>query len=189
MRKQGQRLPFHTFTTAGPAEIDPAIIAFSAIVGRVTLQWSTMQDALAELFAEIVSPQNHLVGIAIWNVLKSDSNQRDQLRAAAAEVFEVSSVAAQEIDWVINRANECAGDRNDVTHTPFTLRWNSGNPYVATSTVTRGKRAQRLADKELAAEATRCLDRLIALTVYAHRIREAIANDLPAADWPTRPDY
>lgn len=187
MRKQGSKLPFHTFAASGSTEIPPALEEFRSLVGRVTLQWSTLQEALAELFAEVVSPQNHSIGLAIWNVLQSDRNQRDQLRAAVSEAFEESSTAAAEIAWVLDRINECATDRNRITHSPFTLRWNDGDPYVVTSTVTRNRRANQLAGRDLITEAAACHERLVKLSVYAVRLREALETDTPAAAWPPRP--
>ena len=187
MRKPKILLPFHTITERGPAEIPPEILAFATLVGRVTLQWTALQEALAELFAEVVTPDNHPVAVAIWNALQNDKNQRDQLLAAAEETFVAECRALNEIKWLVNRTGETAGDRNRLIHSPFTLRWNWGNSFVAPSKVTSNRRAVQLGDKDLAAEANRCIVRLVKLSCYAHQLRQAISSDLPDDEWPQQP--
>jgi hypothetical protein len=162
-------------------------------IGWLVYQWNRLQEAMAELFADIVSSGNQFKQVprAIWYSEPSDRAQRELLRAAVKAAYEGQSPkprAHSDIIWLLEEVHKLAGKRNVAFHSPLIFvndtvadeieilpMWFFGNPH-----------AIQLKDKSLLDEFKWYKDHLSRLASFAEALH--YAKLFPTHfSWPDRP--
>jgi len=163
-------------------------------LGWVVYEWNRLQAALAELFTDIVSPDNRTVPFAIWHSQTNERAQREMLRAALdAAHAATASRAHKDIIWLLNKVDALAGKRNDALHCPLvfirTLDARGENEGIEISPMDffGNPRAKTLRDKPLLEEFKWYRDHLSRLAQFSEALHYAITflNDYT---WPDRPE-
>lgn len=105
----------------------PYGIALSYLV----FNWNRLHEALSLLFIMVVNApnsKNHLgtadraVPLAIWHSMRSDSSQRDMLRAATTVAPHLTDRQRADIKWMLQEIDKSLrGDRNSAIHAPLTF--------------------------------------------------------------------
>jgi hypothetical protein len=74
--------------TGTPRHILDRFEKHATAIGHLVYVSARLQRSLAHLFAALVRPSEQAIPLAIWETLKSDSNQRSILRAVAKVVLD-----------------------------------------------------------------------------------------------------
>jgi hypothetical protein len=161
-------------------------------LGWLVYEWNRLQEALAELFATIVTPNNVRVGFAIWHELTNERAQRDILRAAidARQLLETPKPRAyDDIAWILKQLDALAGRRNDAVHAPLVFI----NSFGAEEQIEilpmhffGNPRAKQLKDKSLLEEFRWYRDHLARLAEFAENLQFGIKFPVDYT-WPDRP--
>lgn len=108
-----------------PAYASAAIADYAKLVGEVTWASNALQNTLSRIFTQLIEPGSHTVGLAIWNSVKTDSAQRDMVKAAAqgrAALHQLGSKGLKNrIIWLCDETSRISAFRNDAVHTPMNL--------------------------------------------------------------------
>lgn len=156
-------------------------------VGRVAHAWNQLQEALGQLFAEVVG-SNHRVILAIWYSSKSDRAQHEMLRAAIVGSGDNRwrrATARGDLEWLVNKATELAQKRNEAIHAPIGMIVDEGNPKIIPSYFFGHPLAQSLQNKDLLQELDWCERWATALHNYADECRAGVRH--AKRPWPRRP--
>lgn len=160
-------------------------------IGWIACEWNRLQEALGELFSDIVQPDTKRIGYAIWHSTDNDRTLRNMLRetteASKAE-NKVEQRPYDDITWILSQIDKLAGRRNTAIHAPFAM--------VSTSTSDSGieivpwhhvghPRAKELKDKSLPDEFRWYRDHLEKLGDFAEELHWAVI--FPDVAWPDRP--
>ena len=130
-------------------EYQDAADDFAAGVGKVMWAWNYSHSAFATLFNAIVAGPHGNIGYALWHSQKSDSGQRDLLRAAADEKFSRNKLILRRIRWALNTAGQLSALRNDAAH--MATAWTVGKSppeIVPNPTATAPVRYKRITSHE-----------------------------------------
>src|SRR5262249_44742882 len=92
------------------------------------------------------------MGLAIWNVIKSDRSQRDVLEAAAKVVLADLRNLKDEILWLVTEINKRVIDRNDAVHTAFLFATQEDGEIAPVPDVFGNPRLLRLEGEDLIAK-------------------------------------
>ena len=157
-------------------------------LGWLIYEWNRLQEALGELFAAIVTPKHHTLGVSIWHSSRSDRAQRDMLSAARVSLAKkLEAKAADDIKWLLDRVIELADKRNDAIHAPLVFVFESDALRLVPLSFLGNPRAAKLDNKNLLEEYNWYRDQASTLAWFAENIRYAITVPEQFA-WPDRPD-
>lgn len=96
-------------------------------VGDVIISWNELQTALLLLFCMTINKGgNPDLATRIWMAIKSDSGQRDVLRATIEANLTNDKEVQKRALWAITVADKLSGIRNDFTH--VSISYNTTNP-------------------------------------------------------------
>ena len=133
-----------------PEPFEATVKKYSAQVGEVIWAWNYCHAALANLFYVIVSPQNLMLGHAIWHTSQSDAAQREFLLASAKVSLAKKPRMLAKIEWAKQNADKLSVFRNDTAHLATSF---SGRPsdlsLVPSFLATAPKRLRRLENRDL----------------------------------------
>jgi hypothetical protein len=136
-----------------------AVDAYAAAVGRVAHEWNHLHERLGALFVAVTGMERNLA-LSIWYSVKSDRAQRDMLRAAIdvtnSQRSERLPEAPDDLQMVLDRANELAEARNDAVHAPCSLYIGGSGSEMTASFFDGNPRAKNLKGKELLFEFAWC---------------------------------
>lgn len=161
-------------------------------LGWIVYQWNRLQQALVDLFGDVVDSKPIGVAWAIWHSTPSDRTQRDMLRAAlkSAEIAKtVKPQAVEDIDWLLNQLNPLAGRRNDALHAPLAFFFESTDEEEKVEIVPLwfmgNPRAAGLKGKSLVDEFKWYRDHLMRLADFAEKLHFAMI--FSEYSWPEKP--
>lgn len=142
LAKMPERRPGRTF----PPYSAKAIADYGKLVGEVTWASNRLHATMAGIFAQLVQPGTQILGLSIWNSVKTDSAQRDMLKGATMGRMDVSkSPFARKIIWLCDAVGKISAYRNDAVHTPMiTLLNEKGKWAPVPDSSTPMARAERL---------------------------------------------
>jgi hypothetical protein len=105
-------------------ETREAIEAYCVAVGLVVYEWNDLHEKLARLFA-LVREGGRREALAECDAIRSDTKQREKLRCAIIETtsgrWKKSPRAPGDLNWLLDRADKLASDRNNAIHAPCSL--------------------------------------------------------------------
>lgn len=96
-------------------------VKFASELGYVSWTWNALHADLCDLFWEITGISSPDIPRAIWHSAKSDSGQREMLRAAARARLTKDSECLSELLWLLGEVDQLAAFRNDAFHTLWTV--------------------------------------------------------------------
>ena len=158
-------------------------------IGHLVYASARLQWSLAHLFAALVRPTEQSVPLAIWDAIKSDSNQRNMLRAAANKVLADRSNILEDVLWLLKNSDKLATDRNDAVHTAFFFTTaEDGEIMPVPDPMSNPKRLERLEDKNLPKKFAMHRDNLTLLYRYADQLTDhLLLDDDERPPYPERP--
>jgi hypothetical protein len=168
------------------AKMEPYLIA----LGKVAHAWNYLQEALGQLFCAVTGLESDNTGQAIWHSVTNDRAQRDMLRAAinATGHKRLNSdlpKAKDDINWLLDKANTVAEQRNNAVHGPMGLSIGSKEIELTPLAHYGHPRAVKLVGKDILTEFAWYEQYADTLTRFARWMRTAIATD--GVPWPDRP--
>lgn len=96
-------------------------------VGDVIISWNDLQVAFLFLFAMVINNGSDVnLAVKIWMTIKSDSGQRDVLRATIEANLGHYREAQKRALWALTVADKLSAIRNDFTH--VAIGYNTANP-------------------------------------------------------------
>lgn len=175
--------------TFRPDDAEDAFAPYLKAVGEVVNAWNKLQDQLLKIFLSITGmPQD--MAAAVWHAPRSDSVQRDMLRAALRATPDDKwsgrlATARDDIFSLLNRADKLSEERNDAVHAPVSLAID-GDKLVPFPMYFFGHpKAIRLKGKDIVPEFKRCKDAAITLREYAEKIETGL--NFSTYPWPDKP--
>jgi hypothetical protein len=131
-----------------------------------------------------------------WYAIPSDTRQRERLRCAIAETtsgpWRKSPRASGDLNWLLDRADKLASDRNDAIHAPCSpCLWGDGSSEVkaAVRSANAGnRRAKNLEGKDLLIEFHWCAAYAVCRGQFAGMLAPAMASP-DHYEWPARPKF
>ena len=181
-----------------------AVDAYALAVGRLSIAWNYLHEALGDLFALVIGGDAELVRAA-WGSNENDRALREMLRAvikaASPERWKQTPTAPDDLLWVLGRADALSDVRNDAIHVLVWLHIGAeigAEITIGVASPPRGKRERKLFDK--AAKGKKLLDEFAkgqqdveALSVFVLWAIAALTEPDAAAltepdrqEWPTR---
>lgn len=157
-------------------EFQEAADEFAEPVGRTIWAWNYCHAAFLRLFTLTATPQNMLIGYAMWHTLKSDAAQRELLIAAAEVAFAKNYKILRRIDWAKRAGDSLSTIRNDAAH--LATAWRTlPNPKIVPDPIsTAPKRMRRVrAYEDLQKKLTLLQGDLIALCHFLSALSTVIA--------------
>jgi hypothetical protein len=115
-------------TAPGPSQskdIQKELGENALLIGRVTMQWTTIQAAISQLFRRL-SGLDAEKAEAVFFAVKSDSSQRDMTLALARIVLKDQSELLRRVIKLFNLLGELSGERNAVTHAMWAVKMPEG---------------------------------------------------------------
>ena len=171
---------------------EKAFAPFAEQIGWIAYEWNRLQEALGDLFCDIVRPGSDRVGNAIWH---STDNER-ALRRMLEEALEAAKTENQveqrpydDVSWILSKIDKLAGRRNAAIHAPFALVSKSASDpgfEVMPLHMSGHPRAKELKDKEVLGEFKWYRDHLEKLADFAEALHFALI--FPDISWPDRPE-
>lgn len=171
--------------------IDGVIGKHATQVGRVVIAWNSLQNVYAKAFALVATPNNHSLGYALLNSIKSDKGQRDMLAAAVKHQFQDTDRARIELEWAIEATNKTlTSSRNTTVHAPYTFILDEGAVRVIPNDDTDNTLAKKLLPKDLEKECATFIEEATFLRVFIRLLMGHLRRDRwadPNQPWPERP--
>ncbi len=167
---------------------------FAAEIGYATWAWNALHADLCDLLWGLVGTEAPYVPRAIWNAIKSDSGQRDVLKAAAKAKLEEGETL-EAIVWLVDEVGQIAAHRNDIAHTLWRTEPDPNfDPNVLRKAVPdpeRGNpRGARLVDVDAGTRFKELAGYCMTLVQYARFIGGRVGpikDDGPLPERPQRP--
>ncbi len=167
--------PLNVRRTISP-ELKLAVQTHAAGVGEVVWAWNYCHSAFCRLFASITTPDNLLVGLAVWHTASSDSQQRLMLLAAAGVRFPKTSNKHKAIKWAISTADKLSRYRNDLAHMGTGFKNPFQKPEVTLDPLSnRPARLDRMSGVDIDKIVQHCTGDLVALGGYVSVMNAAIS--------------
>lgn len=167
-----------------PDEMDALLAPLEQAIGRLVVNWGTLHDDLAVLFAAVMGlyPNGMHIALAAWQSHSNDRAQREMLRAAAIARFNPANQRPsvdpflKEIEWLLNQCDRAAEPRNNIVHASYTLSHTENGPETSSSDFFGNRRSKNLVGKDLVGEAVRCSDTSRALSVFCRRLTWSVGT-------------
>src|SRR6478736_8069935 len=158
-------------------ETREAIEAYCVAVGLVVYEWNDLHEKLAGLFA-LVRGGHRRETFTEWYAIRSDTRQREKLRCAIAETtsgrWKKSPRAFDDLEWLLDRVDKLAGDRNNAIHAPCSLylRGDGSSEVMAAvrSANAGNRRAKSLEGEDLLTEFHWCAAYAVRLGQFAEML-------------------
>jgi hypothetical protein len=171
---------------------EQAFKPYATAIGWISYEWNRLQEALGEIFSDIVEPVSKAVGYAMWHSTDNERTLRNMLQAAvkAANIeAKIKPRAFADISWLILEVNKkLAGRRNSAIHAPLVMlnSTSADDPVEIIPMYFFGHpRAMELKDKSLLDEFKWYRDHLEKLADFGENLHFAmIFSDF---SWPDRP--
>ncbi|GAB4172014.1 MAG: hypothetical protein OHK0024_08330 [Thalassobaculales bacterium] len=104
--------------------------AHARAIGYLSWAWADLHRHLGNLFSAIMRGGMDDVALAAWNAVRSDSELRRMLRAAAEAQFRTDALLKKEIDWLVNTIDRASIKRNKIIHGQFSLLFSDSDIVV-----------------------------------------------------------
>jgi hypothetical protein len=172
---------------------DDLEVAFSPYIraaGEVVNAWNRLQETLKDVFATITKMPRDM-SHAIWHSSRSDSIQRDMLRAAIASTKDDEPWvvrlpnARRDLLLLLQKAGKISETRNDAIHAPVGLALDGGKLVITPFYFNGNPRAKNLQNKDVIAEFWRCRDEAYILREFAEKAETSI--NFASYAWPDKP--
>ncbi len=95
------------------------------LIGRVTMQWTTIQVAISKVF-HCLSGLDATKSEAVFFAVKSDGSQRDMTLSLGRIVLERHPELFQRMIKLFNSLGDLSGERNAVTHAMWAVKMPEG---------------------------------------------------------------
>jgi hypothetical protein len=166
---------------------------FALEVGWIAFEWNRLQEALCELFADLLPDRD--TAFSIWHSTWNDRAQREMLAAALRTSKEVTNLRAgstEGIRLLIEKINALAGRRNNAIHAPLIFvnhALDGGfSVHIEPSDSSGNPRAMELMGKPLLREFKWYRDHLNRLARYAEDLHwMQLFDTYPLPDKPDLP--
>ena len=176
-----------------PTPPQDAFEAYAKAVGSVVYEWNYLHEELGRLFVIVRSEDRGLL-LAKWWSCETDKRQRKMLKDAVTNAPKVRwkklPKAFNDLNWLLDRAEELAEDRNNAVHAPCSPYLNAdGSTEVKAAYLSahqRHPRAEKLMGKDLLVEFAWCAWYAATFKRFHPKIRMAIGA-LERYEWPERP--
>lgn len=171
-------------------DLNAAFAPYIEAAGEVVNAWNRLQEALKGVFAAITKMPRDMA-YAIWHSSRSDSSQREMLRAAIAATSDDEPWMARlpdakrDLMLLLQKAGKTGQTRNDAIHAPISLALDGGKLVVIPVYFNGNPRAENLKDKDIISEFNRCRDEAYILKEFADKAQTAI--NFPSYAWPDKP--
>jgi hypothetical protein len=115
-------------------EINKELTENAMLIGRVTMQWTTIQAAVSHLFRRF-SGLDPLRAEAIFFAVKSDTIQRDMTLAAARIALSPFPDLLERTESLFAKIGRLSSERNAATHTMWAVKMPEGRvtPYPSSN--------------------------------------------------------
>ena len=174
-------------------------------VGQSALAWNALHEVLAWTFefllfgfVQRIDHNKAAQARAAWNAINSDRDKRKLLRGAAQKAtdreLQNHPKLAEDLKWLLDRADEFEDARNTAIHSPFMI-FTKRNTFMAqvlnlpdfvTPDVIRDNpRALRLRQGQLLADFRWCRNSILACRDFGSQINRALTS--VGYPWPERP--
>ena len=163
----------------------------------VVIAWNGLHLELSQLFCTVAGIQDMATGLRIWHSTDNDRAQRKLLREAIrgdlrhlprvkakGEAF--AEKAKKDIDYILEKADEISGPRNDAIHSPYLFETNKNQITMRAFDFFMSPRAKAQSTKDLLAEFQKQRNTASALSAFSQGIRLALYLT-PEPPWPIRP--
>ena len=167
-----------------------AFAPYIEAAGEVVNAWNRLHETLKDVFAAVTKMPREMA-YAIWHSCRSDSLQREMLRAAIAATSDKEPwvvrlpEAKSDLMLLLQRASKTGEIRNDAIHAPVSLALDGGKLVIIPVYFNGNPRAEKLKDKDIVAEFKRCRDDASILQEFAEKAVTAI--NFPRYPWPDKP--
>jgi hypothetical protein len=160
-------------------------------LGRLVFAWNELHENLGQMYEEVLQPKHFGAALASWRAIENDRSQRLLLQYAVAairwEKTDKRPSTKEDIDWILEKTNKIAEDRNNAIHSPYAVFTSEDDKTEIRPLDFFGNpRALKLAAKynDLVSEINFYFRRTQALSGYAHRITFSLRSEHA---WPERP--
>lgn len=204
MARRASRVGFDSFSER---QFEPYVKA----IGQLVLAWNSFHEVMGWTYeivvADAIRPVDEDRAPQVregWNALNSDRDKRRLLRAAAANLPPVAArnfpKFAEDVKWVLDRADELENMRNSAVHSPLMLvstqkgRWSnmggSSPDFITPEWLSGNRRALELRTlllkkKELLAEFRWCRDATLFCRDFMVRVNRCWGS--VGLSWPDTP--
>jgi hypothetical protein len=166
-------------------------------LGLVVVSWNELHDELGQLYYLVRGGPSLGHALEIWHSEKNDRNQRQRIRSelpgalsdlprAKQKGEEWVHRAREEIEWILERADSLADERNNAVHSPLISELEANKWKLTSFTFFGHPRAKKLAGKELLSQFRWYSRAFRVLTAYTQHVRLALYIK-PYSGWPERP--
>jgi hypothetical protein len=136
---------------------------YATAVGRVVYEWNYLHEELGKLFVVVRNEDKDRLPIKWWSC-KTDTGQRRMLKDAVTNAPKLRwkglPKATADLNWLLERVNELAEDRNDAVHAPVSLYFKQDRSAEVMAAYLkahmRHPRAESLTGKDLLVEFAWC---------------------------------
>ncbi|SRR6266851_2258936 len=195
-RSSGRAVLTQVISAKTPDDILNAFERHAALIGHIVFAWNRLQERLFDLFSIFAEAGDARVPHAIWRSLASDRLQRRILRETAILALEkyqrpdgiMNPTPGEDINWLLDQADNLSGDRNEAIHAPYLFEIQAGATIVVPDQ-RAANRLRGLSDDALAKEFETFRNEITALWRYAEILATIIRTPRgqPAQPWPERP--
>lgn len=102
---------------------EPHFKPYVIAIGQLILAWNDLHERLATLFAQAMVDAKARQTLAVWHKTRADMAKRKLLNAAIENLDDSElknrPKVAQEIAWILKKADELEGLRDDSAHGPL----------------------------------------------------------------------
>jgi len=160
-------------------ETREAIEAYCVAVGLVVYEWNDLHEKLARLFA-LVREGDRQETLTQWYAIRTDTRQREKLRCAITGTtsgrWKKSPRAPDDLEWLLDRADKLASDRNNAIHAPCSLYLRGDGSSEVMAAVRSANAGNRRARNEIKAASGSLTTVILSLSVVTLRINRATAR-------------
>ena len=180
----GGKLP----KTSTKAQFERLYRPYWTAIGKVTHARNHFHENLSRLFVALVTPNNFMIGLAVWNSSRADAAQREMLRSIYGMMHPkiLSTEAKADIKWLLGESEKLSEARNDAIHAPLVASTSIYGSEIVPMEWAGNRRAKNLVNKDILDEFEWCRKYTEILSAYASQMWRAIHFPDDVA-WPDRP--
>ncbi len=171
-------------------DLEAAFAPYIGAAGEVVNAWNRLQETLKDVFAAITKIPRDMA-FAIWHSSRSDSLQRNMLRAAIAAtddnepwVIRLPN-AKSDLLLLLKKADKVGQIKNDAIHAPVSLAIDRGKLIIIPFYFNGNPRAKNVQNKDIVTEFERCRDEAYILKEFAENAKTSINSS--SYEWPDKP--
>lgn len=163
------------------------IHAYLLHLGMVAQAWNSLHEALCGVFTTVIQGRDRDAVEAVWHSTYSDRSQREMLRHAIEATADLHNRYKDDLLWVLKRANELSGMRDDAIHAPILAVGGGEKLEVVASFISAHRRAKHLVGKDLIVEFDYCKRYTELLTAFVNAALASLSPLVGGVPWPDRP--